>query len=293
MHRLASDGSLAEEVTQDASLDSGIYAHQVRVSPTGRSALLVCRGNDASPKAANSGVQARAEEPGALKIFRFSHGRLSTAGSLTPPGGGYGFGPRHLDVHPDGRWVYVSVERQDELQVYALDAAETGLSGPLYTVDALADRAHPRGPQLACAVRVHPNGNFVYQANRTDGLEQHDGWWVMRGGEDSLVVYAIDPDTGEPTIVQRVHTDTIHVRTFSIDPSGRLLIAASIQPVPVRTSHGDLRLVPAAIVVYRIGSDGRLTQVRKYDVNTRSLLMFWTGMVTIDVGDAGSTGQRV
>jgi len=33
--------------------------------------------------------------------------------------------------------------------------------------------------------------------------------------------------------------------------------------------------------VYRIGSDGTLDFVRKYDVDTGKLMQFWSGMVTL------------
>jgi hypothetical protein len=32
---------------------------------------------------------------------------------------------------------------------------------------------------------------------------------------------------------------------------------------------------------YRIGSDGTLGFVRKYDVDTRKLMQFWSGIVTL------------
>ena len=124
----------------------------------------------------------------------------------------------------------------------------------------------------------------MYQANRTDGVAPVAGWPVARGGEDSLVVYAVNAETGEPVVIQRVATGSIHVRTFSIDPTGRMLVAATIRPVPVGTAAGGVRLVPAALLVYRIGDDGRLALARTYEVDTRGLLMFWTGMVTLPVG---------
>ena len=37
----------------------------------------------------------------------------------------------------------------------------------------------------------------------------------------------------------------------------------------------------AGMVVYRIGNDGKLTFVRKYDVDTGKFLQFWTGIVTL------------
>ena len=44
---------------------------------------------------------------------------------------------------------------------------------------------------------------------------------VFGGGENSIVAYAIDPATGEPTLIQHVDPRSVHVRTFAIDPSGR------------------------------------------------------------------------
>ncbi len=52
----------------------------------------------------------------------------------------------------------------------------------------------------------------------------------------------------------------LQLRTFGIDPSGRLLVVASI----MSAADGTL---PAGITVMRIGADGRLGFVRKYDVD--------------------------
>jgi 6-phosphogluconolactonase len=40
-------------------------------------------------------------------------------------------------------------------------------------------------------------------------------------------------------------------------------------------------MLPAALVVYRIGGDGKLEFVRKYDVDTGKVMQFWSGMVTV------------
>ena len=39
------------------------------------------------------------------------------------------------------------------------------------------------------------------------------------------------------------------------------------------------KTVPAALSVYRIGDDGRLTFARKYNVDTGKVMQFWSGMV--------------
>ena len=43
----------------------------------------------------------------------------------------------------------------------------------------------------------------------------------------------------------------------------------------------DGSTLPAALVLYRIGADGRLTFARKYDVDTGRFMQFWTGIVTL------------
>ena len=51
--------------------------------------------------------------------------------------------------------------------------------------------------------------------------------------------------------------------------------------MPVRDGK-DITILPAAIVVYRIGSDGKLAFVRKYDIDaTASKQQFWAGMLTL------------
>jgi 6-phosphogluconolactonase (cycloisomerase 2 family) len=97
--------------------------------------------------------------------------------------------------------------------------------------------------------------------------------------ENNIAVYAIDPDTGEPTLVQHADTQSFHVRTFACDPSGRLLVTASIKPHAV-LEGGEVAPVPAALSVFRIGDDGQLLFVRKYDVETTDgQMQYWMGMV--------------
>ena len=61
----------------------------------------------------------------------------------------------------------------------------------------------------------------------------------------------------------------IHPRTFHIDPTGRLLVAQHNLPVNVR--DGDaVKTLAAGLSVFRIGDDGKLTFVRKYDCAFRS-----------------------
>jgi len=270
VYRINGDATLGEEVKQAETIDAGIYAHQVRVTADNRVAILVTRGHNAA--------EGRREEPGALKIFRYMGGQLTKEVSVAP-NGGYGFGPRHLDFHPAQPWVYVSLERQNALSVFKMDG-DTMHPQASFTKSSLAAPGNVRPRQIASTVHVHPNGRFVYIANRADATTEFQGKPVFVGGENSLAVYAIDQETGEPTPIQHIDTRGIHCRTFHIDPSGRMLIAAHIMSRLVREGT-TVRTVPACLSVFRIGGDGQLDFVRKYDVEVGGNQMWWMGMVPL------------
>src|SRR5438874_13413861 len=156
VYRINPDGTPGSEVVQQEAVDPGIYGHQVRVRLDNRKVILVTRGHDAAG--------GKPEEPGALKVFDYRNGQLSGKASVAP-NGGYGFGPRHLDFHPTGPWVYVSLERQNRLDMFAFHN-ETLLAVPVYQKGTLAEPDNIRGRQVAGTVHVHPNGRSAYVANR-------------------------------------------------------------------------------------------------------------------------------
>lgn len=69
-----------------------------------------------------------------------------------------------------------------------------------------------------------------------------------------------------------------------------MLIATNLMPMLVAGADGATTL-PAGLAVYRIGADGRLEFVRKYDIDTGDGQLFWMGMVALQgVGkDGGKT----
>jgi 6-phosphogluconolactonase (cycloisomerase 2 family) len=264
VHRLNADGAIGAAIAQPNKLDTGIFAHQVRVAPGNRVVMLATRGNNAG--------DGRPEDPGAIKTFGFDNGVLTDLASIAP-GNGLGFGPRHLDFHPTKPWAFVSVERQNKLYVYKLDAA-TGLArDPSFIMDTLSDPASP-APQGSGPIHVHPNGQFVYVTNRSFPASGPGSRQMAKGGENSVAVFAIDQTTGEPTRLQNLDGRGLQLRTFGIDPTGRLLVVASIMSL----ADGTL---PAGITVMRIAADGRLSFMRKYDVDVGDQQQFWTGMVTL------------
>src|SRR3984893_6490631 len=96
-----------------------------------------------------------------------------------------------------------------------------------------------------------------------------EGKSVFAGGENSIAVFTINQETGEPTLIQDADTHGIQPRTFSIDPSGKLLVVAN---------QSATKELPACLSVYRIGGDGKLEYVRKYDIETGGTrTLFWAG----------------
>ena len=270
VYRINPDGTAGGEVAQPGPVDAGIFAHQVRVTPDNRHAILVARGFDAE--------NGRPEQPGSLKLFDYAGGMLRNAVSIEP-NGGYGFGPRHLDFHPVQPWVYVSLERQNALDLFTLDNGRLS-PAPLFRKNTLARPDKKPGRQAVSTVHVHPNGRFVYVGNRASDVTLMNGERVFVGGENSLAVFAIDPASGEPNLIQLEDTRGIHPRTFHIDPSGSLLVVAHIIGLKVRDGSG-LRDVPARLSVFRIGEDGRLAFLRAYDVPVGDSTIWWMGMVAV------------
>ncbi len=121
------------------------------------------------------------------------------------PDGGKDFGPRHLDFHPTKPWMYVSIETQNKMYTYLM---EKGRLKPdiAFRAETLAEPGNIRARQAAGTVHVHPNGRFLYGANRAEETVEYQGKKVFKGGENSIVVYAINQSTGEPTPIQHIET---------------------------------------------------------------------------------------
>jgi 6-phosphogluconolactonase len=269
VHRINADGTVGEEVKQAASLDCGIFAHQIRVTPANDAAILVCRGNDAA--------KGRPEDPGALKLFGFKDGQLTNLASVAP-NDGFGFGPRHLDFHPSLPLVYVSRERENKLDVYRLSNGELD-ARPMFVKDTLAKPNNIRSRQAACTLHFHPNGRTLYLANRAFDTVKLDGRDIFPGGENNIAVFTIEPSTGEPKLIQNEDVRGVYPRTFALDPSGKMLVVANNEPKLMRDGAG-FKTIPANIATFRLGADGRLSFANNYEIEAGSETQFWSGMVT-------------
>jgi len=118
-------------------------------------------------------------------------------------------GPRHIAFHPTLDVSYTLSELIGSIEVTALrDSAR--YFGNLQVISTL-EKGDERDAASG-AIKVHPNGKFLYASNR--------------GEINEIVVYAIG-EKGELTPVGRQSTFGKTPRDFEIDPSGRFLLAAN------------------------------------------------------------------
>jgi 6-phosphogluconolactonase len=141
-----------------------------------------------------------------------------------------GAGPRHVAVHPNGRFVYVINEISVTVTAFGRDT-ERGSLTALQTISTLPPGQAVEPGFSTADVQVHPSGAFLYGSNR---------------GHDSVVVFAIDEKSGRLTHVENTPTQGSTPRGFGIDPSGSYLLAAN--------QRSD------SVIVFRIDKQtGRLT----------------------------------
>lgn len=119
-----------------------------------------------------------------------------------------GSGPRHLDFHPNSRYVYALMEMTGDVIVYSY---KNGSLNAAQTISMLAPDF--RGKTGAADIHVSPDGKFVYASNRGDANE--------------IVIFSIDQSTGKLTVAGRQSTLGKTPRNFVIDQAGDYLLAAN------------------------------------------------------------------
>lgn len=256
VHRIAEDGRIGPQIPQESKPQAGFFTHQVMVTPDNDTVVALGRGNDAAAD--------RPEDLGSINSFRFDQGRLTPMSQVEFSAG---LGPRHLAFHPDKPWAYVAIERSSKLFMYLMADSGTLASKPLFRVEALRDMTNEHRPrQKGGVLQFHPSGRFLYVANRSDREKKVGEKTVLAGGENTMAVFRIDQDIGEPVLIQHVDTHGIEARTFDLDPSGQWLVVANQKSL--WTEQGDeLEWVRANFAVFSVAEDGKLTFVRKYDMD--------------------------
>lgn len=141
-------------------------------------------------------------------IYRLnsSDSTLAPHGTGTVPPGG---GPRHMKFHPNGKWIYVLNELSLSVSVFDYDAS-AGTMTRKQTVPTVSQEELDQEKFKSCSeIRVHPNGKFVYAANR---------------GHDTITVFRVG-DQGILEEIQNEHVRGATPRNFNLDPSAQWLLA--------------------------------------------------------------------
>ena len=136
-------------------------------------------------------------------------GLLEARGHGTSPPGA---GPRHMKFHPNGKFAYVLNELDLSVTVFKYDAA-TGNLEAIQTISSLPEEFRENSC-TASEVCIHPNGRFLFAANR---------------GHDSISAFTVDPESGKLTFVEREAIRGNNPRNFNLDPSGKWLLAGGLQ----------------------------------------------------------------
>ncbi len=120
-----------------------------------------------------------------------------------------GAGPRHIALHPNGKFVFVMNELDSTIVSLALDAE----SGGLTFIDAKpAVPSEARDNNHCADIQIAPDGRFVYGSNR---------------GHDSISIFGVDQDTGKLLPVGYVPCGGATPRNLCLTPSGRYLLSAN------------------------------------------------------------------
>jgi 6-phosphogluconolactonase len=138
-----------------------------------------------------------------------------------------GSGPRRLQLHPNGRFLYVNHETDSKVTVFEIDA------GHLKAVQTLSTTPdNYQGNNSTAEIQIDREGKWLYVSNR---------------GHDSLALYSVDPAKGTLTLVEHIPSLGRTPRNMTIDPSNNYLFCANQggeQVVAFRIDHKTGHLTP-------------------------------------------------
>ncbi|MGP6421425.1 lactonase family protein [Pseudomonas putida] len=119
-----------------------------------------------------------------------------------------GSGPRHLLFSADGKHAWLTMEMSAQVAVFDY---HDGVLTQTQMVDLAAGQ--PTSDKAAAALHASADGKFLYVSNR--------------GTANQLLVFSIDPATGQLKELQKRSVEGDHPREFSLDPSGKFLLIAN------------------------------------------------------------------
>ncbi len=120
-----------------------------------------------------------------------------------------GFGPRHMVISGDKKFIYVLSEMKAQVATMSYDPVK-GPGKVLATVSALP--ADFKGQNTAAEIMLDSKGKTLYSSNR---------------GHNSIAVFSVDAKTGTLKLTANVPSGGKTPRYFTLDPTGHFLLAAN------------------------------------------------------------------
>ena len=140
-----------------------------------------------------------------------------------------GSGPRRLQLHPSGRFLYLNRETDSHVAVFAID---NGRLGEIQSLPTLPEGF--TGSNTTAEILIDAPGRFLYVSNR---------------GHGSIAVYAID-GAGKLKLVEHAASGGRTPRNFSLDPTGNYVLSSNQDTetvVVLRIDRASGRLAPTGI----------------------------------------------
>lgn len=161
------------------------HAHMIEADPQGRFVFHVDLGLDR--------IYVWMFDESAGRLLKHSPNFVSL-----PPGDG----PRHFDLHPNGRWFYSIQEEGSTIALFDYDA-QGGTLAHRNTISSLP--AEYAGSNFCSEILVSHDGRYVYAGNRL---------------HDSVAIFAVKEE-GTLEFVADEWTRGNYPRSFEFDPSGQ------------------------------------------------------------------------
>lgn len=120
-----------------------------------------------------------------------------------------GSGPRHFTFHPNGKYAYCIEELSGMVVTYAYNA------GKLDSLQRILGYSKIQDSYGGADIHLSPDGRFLYSSNRWED-------------ENTIAIFAVDPQSGMLTLVGHQKTYGDHPRNFTIDPTGKYLLVANM-----------------------------------------------------------------
>ena len=118
-----------------------------------------------------------------------------------------GSGPRRLQLHPNGKFLYVNHETDSKVSVFEVNGASLKQIQTLSTLP-----PEHKGNNTTAEIQIDQTGKWLYVTNR---------------GHDSIAHYAVDSAKGTLTLVGHTPSGGRTPRNITIDPTNQHLIAAN------------------------------------------------------------------